>query len=757
MSEIRQLLATLKRLLKREGKTYRDVAEALGVSEPSVKRLFASGRFSLERLVQVCDYLGFTLNDLVQEAAADRHPSSGIPAKRNSLVSDAERELYRTNQMLQLVLDHIPQRIFWKDKESRFLGCNRQFAQDAGLESPDDLIGKNDYDMPWRVYAERLPRKDGSNLWVQTNKMPLLDLDGTPIGILGTFEDVTDKKMAEHFMHLQASAMESSINGIFMLRVSNRDALIEYVNGAFQHITGYTKEDAVGKSITTLGHGKQDGFAKLHSVLSQKRPYHAVTQGHRKDGTPFWNELSLTPVHDESGDVTHYVGILNDVTERVEYQKQIERQANYDALTGLPNRNLLQERVGQAMRHADRQREKVGVALIDLDHFKYLNDSHGYQFGDALLKDVAGRLQDTTRSQDTAARIGEDAFVLLLCGHRADHDIALAVERVRARIAEPVVLDGHETNITCTIGVSIYADGNYDGETLLRNADIAMYRAKEAGRNRMEVFHPDMTKKIEERLLLERAMRKALDRIEFLLQYQPQIDLHSGRIVGAEALVRWMYPGQGMIMPSRFIPIAEDSDLIVSLGDWVLRTACKQGKAWRDAGLPPIMVSVNISVRQFKQAKFVDHVIDVVRESGMDPQYLELELTESMLMTSAADLADMLDRLKNAGIKLAIDDFGTGYSSLSYLKRLPVDKLKIDQSFVRDVPRDRNDVAIVNAIIALARSMELTVLAEGVETKEQLEFLREQGCDGVQGYFFSHPVAPEAFAKLLEDDDIGRR
>jgi diguanylate cyclase (GGDEF)-like protein/PAS domain S-box-containing protein len=687
----------------------------------------------------------------------------------------AEEALHNANQMLRLILDHVPQRIFWKDLDLRYLGCNRLFAEDSGWYGPEDLIGKDDYVMSWRTRAESfrgedklvlrsgLPklnyqtsqiRADGAERWLRISKVPLHDIEGKVIGILGTYEDITEHKQAEQRLRLQASAIESSVNGIFIADAVAVNHPIEYVNPAFQTITGYSAEEVMGFGCLFLqgDDRQQEGSAALRVALAEQRACHVVLRNYRKDGSLFWNDLQIAPVRDDKGSVTHYIGILNDITERTRYLEELEHQANFDALTGLANRNLLKDRLTQAIVHADRNRLTVGVVLIDLDNFKFLNDSIGHAFGDALLNVIAGRLTALIHDEDTVARYGADEFVLVLGEYDGERSISSIVTRVLSSVAELISLQGHEVHVTCSVGISLYPQDGADSETLLRHADVAMYRAKEAGRNTFQVFRADMTQRIHERISLEQAMRNAIESDEFQLQYQPQVDLGTGRIFGAEALIRWKHPEQGMISPARFIPIAEDSDLILPIGDWVLRTACKQGKAWRDAGLRHIVISVNVSVRQFRQEGFADRVIDAVRASGLDPGCLELELTESLLMTHVDELLEVLNRLKAVGIRLAVDDFGTGYSSLNYLKRLPVDKLKIDQSFVRDIPHDQDNMAIAKAIIALARSMSLTVIAEGVETKEQLDFLRASDCDEMQGYYFSKAVDADAFAQMLAED-----
>jgi diguanylate cyclase (GGDEF)-like protein len=436
--------------------------------------------------------------------------------------------------------------------------------------------------------------------------------------------------------------------------------------------------------------------------------------------------------------------------ERKRYQEELEHQANYDTLTGLPNRNLLHDRLRQAV-FAQREAHPVAVVFLDLDHFKFVNDSLGHSLGDKLLATIAERLQSIVRDGDTVARLGGDEFVLILNDQTKGDVIFRVMQRILATISEPITIGSQELYITCSAGVSVYPQDGPDVESLLKNADVAMYRAKEHGRNNVQFYTSEMNALANERLALEHSLRKALDRNELLLHYQPKVSLATGEVVGAEALVRWQHPEWGLIAPKRFIPIAEETGLIVPIGEWVLRTACMQNQAWRAAGLPPGVVSVNVSARQFRQDRLVKTVGQILTESGMKPEHLEIELTESMVMHDAEAAIKILQGLKALGIALSVDDFGTGYSSLSYLRRLPLDTLKIDQSFVRDIADENGGDGglLAQAIISLGHSLKLKITAEGVENDAQLEFLRAHHCDEVQGYYFSKPLPAAEFAQML--------
>ena len=436
--------------------------------------------------------------------------------------------------------------------------------------------------------------------------------------------------------------------------------------------------------------------------------------------------------------------------ERKRYQLQLERQANYDALTGLPNRNLLRDRLRLAL-FGQRMPRALAVVFIDLDHFKFVNDSLGHSVGDKLLKAMAERLRLMLRDGDTVARLGGDEFVLVLNDPSSEDVIYRAMQRISVGVAEPIEIDGKELVVTCSAGISLCPQDGPDVDTLLKNADAAMYRAKERGRNNFQFFTSEMNERVNERLALEHALRRAIEQREFVLHYQQRVDLKTGAIVGAEALVRWMHPEWGLVRPARFIPLAEETGLIVPIGEFVLREACRQVRAWLDQGLDPGLVSVNLSARQFRHEALVRQVSRVLEEARLDPRHLEMELTESTVMHNVEAAVATLQGLKSLGISLSVDDFGTGYSSLAYLRNLPIDKLKIDRSFVRDIGAGTaaNEGVLAQAIISLGHNLQLQVVAEGVETDAQVRFLRKHQCDEGQGFFYGEPVEPALHAALL--------
>jgi diguanylate cyclase (GGDEF)-like protein/PAS domain S-box-containing protein len=488
-----------------------------------------------------------------------------------------------------------------------------------------------------------------------------------------------------------------------------------------------------------------DGNEKLHKENTLTQEYRIV----RPDGTVRWLDERSKVVRDATGRMLRIDGVGIDVTERKEHQARIEYLAAHDALTNLANRNLLGDRVSQAMLHAHRTERLLVLLFLDLDRFKDVNDSLGHHVGDLLLKSVAARLQKVIREADTVARQGGDEFIILLPDLQELSDVVNAVTKVIKAFSEPFAIEGHELYVTASIGATVYPNDGNDMPSLLRNADTAMYRAKEDGGNVFRFYSRDMSARALEQAELEKALRQAIDCQEFELFYQPKMDIITEQIIGAEALIRWRHADIGMIDPTRFIPIAEKIGLIMPIGNWALKTACAQNKAWQRAGLPMINIAVNLSARQFMQESLVDSVAEALRETGLDAKYLELELTESMVMNSADHFITKLQELKAMNVQLSIDDFGTGYSSLCYLKRFPLDRLKIDQSFIRDIATNPDDAAITRSIIALGRSLNLKVIAEGVETEEQLTFLRANRCDEVQGYYFSKPLSASDFFKFV--------
>jgi len=484
--------------------------------------------------------------------------------------------------------------------------------------------------------------------------------------------------------------------------------------------------------------------------LEARQPFANMEyEGFDDAGVRRWYAINGEPLFDDQGAFLGYRGTGSDITERKQAEQRVHHVAQHDALTGLPNRSLLQDRLSQAVAYANRTALPVWVMLIDLDRFKFVNDSMGHKAGDVLLMTIAARLRSALRDTDTVARLSGDEFVVILSEHPDQKLSPDIVQRVMDSVARPVMLGSHEFFVTCSVGVAVYPLHDAPADSLIEHADIAMYRAKKLGRNNFQFYTPVMNEEALERVKIESALRNALERREFVLHYQPQVHLGSGEIVGMEALIRWRHPELGMVAPNRFIGVAEETGLIVEIGAWVMRTACAQNMAWHQAGLGNLRVAVNLSARQFGDIDLVPSLEAVLADTGLAPALLEIELTESLFMSDITPAVETLHRIKALGVNLSIDDFGTGYSSLSYLSRFPIDVLKIDRSFVSDIGKDANDAAIVASIIALAHNLKLAVIAEGVETIEQLDYLRRQGCDEMQGYYFSRPLPAEEFEQLL--------
>ncbi|RJF99239.1 EAL domain-containing protein [Noviherbaspirillum saxi] len=564
-------------------------------------------------------------------------------------------------------------------------------------------------------------------------------------------EDIAARRRAEDALNLRQRAIEASANAIIITSAQAPLYPIEYVNPAFERITGFTSNDVAGRSCSLLWAGDRDqpAIQEVMGAVREQREARFTLRAYGKDGRMFWADAYMAPVREETGVVNHYVVTLNDITATKRYQAELEFQANRDTLTGLANRNLLQDRLRQASAYAARYGHPVWVLFFNLDRFKFVNDTLGHHAGDQLLKVVADRLRAAVRETDTIARLSGDEFVLVLPERTEEHLSPAVVRRIMDSVAEPIVMESYEFVMSSSVGIAVCPSDGGDAETLIKHAGIAMYRAKETGRNNFQFYTSAMNERAMERLRIESDLRNALERNEFALHYQPQLDLKTGRLIGAEALIRWHHPVLGTVPPGRFIELAEEIGLIVPIGVWVLRTACRQSMAWQRAGMGPLRIAVNLSARQFYQQDLVATIRDILAETGLEPQLLELELTESMMMNDVEVAVDILRNLKAIGVQLSIDDFGTGYSSLSYLKRFPIDLLKIDQSFVRDITLDPDDAAIVLSIISLAHSLRLQVIAEGVETEAQLAYLQRHGCDYMQGYYFSRPLPTTEFELML--------
>jgi len=569
--------------------------------------------------------------------------------------------------------------------------------------------------------------------------------------------NMIERKAVEEALFIEKERAQVTLNSIGDAVLSTDiSGNVTYLNHAAESLTGWSREEALRRPVAEVfqiidGATRQPARNPMELAVQQNKTVGLTANCIliRRDGLECAIEDSAAPIHDRRGQVTGAVIVFHDVTAARAMSFRMSHLAQHDSLTDLPNRLLLNDRLTRAIASARRNGNRLAVLFVDLDRFKDINDSLGHAIGDKLLQSVAERLVARVRNSDTVSRPGGDEFVVLLSELEHPEDAAVCAKKMLTALTAPHRIAQHDVHVTVSIGVSTYPEDGQDAETLVKSADTAMYQAKENGRNNYEFFRQDMNIRAVERQSLEGSLSRALERHEFVLHYQPKINLEKGAITGAEALIRWLHLDRGLIPPAQFVPIAEDTGLLLPIGQWVLHEACRQARAWLDAGLRPVPVAVNISAVEFRDKGFLEGVRAILKDTRLEPRYLELELTESVLMQHAESSASVLQALKTMGVQLAVDDFGTGYSSLSYLRRFPIDTLKVDRSFVRQITADADDAIIASAVISMGKSLKLRVVAEGVETREQLAFLQDQRCDEGQGYYFSRPVVAEQFAKLL--------
>lgn len=685
---------------------------------------------------------------------------------------EAERD--ELNRDFVSFLENTTDFIYFKDTDSRFRFCSQALARVTGHPSWRDLTGKHTLDVfppdtgpiyhgeEIALIRDGIPLIDktdpyydgeGRRGWINSSKWPILDESGKVTGLFGISRDITAHMRTEIDLRIAAIAFESQ-QGMLITDAGNT---ILRVNRAFTEITGYTEADAVGQTPRLLRSGRHDRdfYDSMYASLHSTGAWQGEIWNRRKNGEIYPEWMTISTVLDGEGNPSHYVASLTDITERKEAESEIRSLAFYDPLTQLPNRRLLLDRLRHTLATVARSRHHGALLFIDLDNFKTLNDTFGHDMGDRLLQQVAQRLVSCIREGDTVARLGGDEFVVLLDDlHPAAADAGtqarIVGDKILATLNTPYDLAGHEYHSTPSIGITLFADHDGESDELMKRADLALYSAKAAGRNTMRFFDPEMQAAVTARATLEKELRIALQQQDLRLYYQPQVNEH-GAIIGAEALVRWQHPRLGLVTPAHFIPLAEETHLIHPLGLWVLETACRQLRKWSaQPTRAHLVIAVNVSVRQFRQPDFVEQVAAVLERSGADPHKLKLELTESLLLDDLEDVIAKMAALRALGISFALDDFGTGYSSLAYLQRLPLDQLKIDQSFVRDLHVHPNDAVIARSIVALARNLGLSVIAEGVETHLQRNLLAGLGCPAYQGYLFSPPLTREAFESFAE-------
>lgn len=687
-------------------------------------------------------------------------------------VSEQTRELLSARSNLQATLDAIPDLLFDIDLDGVILSYHTN-QPDLLTVPPERFLGENfrRFLPPEAIDTVQQALSDAEVHGVSIGKCYSVDLPGGTI----TFElsvsrkadqhndttrflvlarNITERRLAEEELRVAATAFEAREG----MMITDPEGNIVRVNKAFSEVTGYDGDEVIGKNPRFLASGRHDKvfYQEMWRAIIADGSWRGEIWNRRSGGEIFPEWLTITAVKNEQGKTTHYVSTLTDISELKQHEERIHNLAFFDPLTHLPNRRLLQDRLEHAIATSQRQRHLGALLFIDLDDFKTLNDNRGHHIGDLLLIEVAERLRNSVREQDTVARLGGDEFIIVLEGLHIVRNEAAAharqiAEKILTNLNKVYLLEQREYFNTPSIGICLFGDVSVPIDELLKQADQAMYHAKAAGRNTLRFFDPEMQSMAAQRFALQHELREALQQQQFKLFYQPQTDT-AGQVIGAEALIRWFHPQRGMVSPLEFIPLAEDSGLIVPLGNWILETACQQIVQWsKESTTAHLSIAINVSARQFQQHNFVEQLQQILARTGADPHQLKLELTESMLVDNPEDITTKMDALKTHGIKFSLDDFGTGYSSLSYLKRLPINELKIDKSFVNDILTDPNDAAIARMIIRLAQSMELKVIAEGVETKEQRDWLEQEGCFKYQGYYFGRPMPVEKFDEYIAE------
>jgi diguanylate cyclase (GGDEF)-like protein/PAS domain S-box-containing protein len=669
---------------------------------------------------------------------------------------------------LQLFIDSMKEHIWMKDIAGRYILVNHSVELAWGrpkeqiLNRTDDEIFdaslaeafvQGDYESIVRGVQVTAAECQGLDIddrqsWLETTKVPVVSDDGILEGVIGITRNITSHKVAQEQLEMAASVFENSLEGVV---ITDAEGHIVEVHGAFTEITGFSRDEVIGKNPRIFSSGRHNKafFEHLWQSLLTHGKWHGEVWNRRKNGAIFPERLTISSMYDDDNRVRYFVAVFTDISAQKQSEKELARLVYHDPLTQLPNRMTLSAQLEQELRHAKREESELALIFIDVDLFKHINDSFGHVAGDTVLVELAKRLAVKLGSQGTLARLGSDEFVALLSHIDSRDQVSLMVSQLREVFEAPFVFQSGAIRLTASMGIALYPGDGDNGDTLLSNADAAMHRAKLNGRNNYAFYTQSLTLESIEHLKLQSALHDAIANKAFHLVYQPKVNFTSLECCGFEALLRWQDPVLGNISPAVFIPVAEKIGLIYSIGLWVLRTAALQGMRWLDAGKRFDRISVNVAGPQLQQQSFYDDVKRVLEETGLPPHHLELEVTESCMMSDPKTVIKLLKQLGELGVELSVDDFGTGYSSLNYLKRLPIHKLKIDQSFVRDIPNDSNNTAIANAVIALGHALNLIVIAEGVETEEQAEFLRNAGCDEAQGYLYSKPLLAENVAPFL--------
>lgn len=697
-----------------------------------------------------------------------------LNADRSRELERSRRALWESEQRYRSLFAYNPDAVFSLDLAGRFVTANEHCATLTG-HALEEILGSHfahfihEHDFPriqgfFEATARGEPRRYELEIPTADGQVRRLDLTNLPIvvndeirGVYGIAKDITQRSEYETRLRILERGVEASVNGVLIADARRHDLPIIYVNAAFQRMTGYRREEILGRNCRFLQGPETDREAvrRIRLRLAQHQEVHVTLCNYRKDGTPFWNDLFISPVRDEAGQVTHFVGVQHDISEHKAYEARLAYHAHHDVLTGLANRALLEDRLDHDFAVARRQGTLLAVLFMDLDEFKPINDSLGHAVGDRLLLGVARRMESAMRSADTLARFGGDEFVALLTGLQHEEQAIQVAERLLELIARPYCIDGHELYLTTSIGIAVSGEEVAKPTELIQQADMAMYRAKQQGRNAYQWFTPEITSRMGERVVLRNELQEAIEQGAFELHYQPLFD-RDGGMVGVEALLRWPHPERGYVSPGVFIPFAEETGQIMPLSRWVLRRACRDMQALVESGHDRLRVAVNLSPLQFHRSSFLATLRDTLRETGLATDRLALELTEGILMNDTQGAIETLDALHGMGIRVAIDDFGTGYSSLSYLKNLPIDTVKIDRSFVCEVTRNPRDAAIIQGIISMAHHLGLKVAAEGIEDADQHRLLVGHGCDLFQGFYLARPMPLDRLHVFIEERLAGR-
>ena len=728
-------------------------------------------------------------SDVYVESQGSIIISNGAPVAIQAIARDiterkqAEEELRRSEEKYRNIIENMQDGYFELDLAGNFTFVNDAECRNIGY-SKEELIGMNNrryqdetaaqkmYQLFSRVYKTGEPvkasdveiiRRDGTKGFNEISTSLIRDAEGKPIGFRGISRDITERKQMEENIRQSEERYRSIIEEMgewyFETDLAGN---ITFFNDILSDVLGYSQKELTGLNFRSFIKKEESEsvyriFNQVYKTGEPSKNYHY--DFFKADGTITFAEFSVFPKRDKEGKVCGFRGVGQDITERKRAEEKIQYMATHDALTGLPNRLMFSQLLNHVIQAARRYKRQFAVLFIDLDRFKTINDTLGHDAGDQLLQEIGARLKQTLRASDViarlevdegvVARLGGDEFVILIEEVNDLSQLKTVSHRILSAVIKPMIIMGEECRITASIGISIFPKDAEDEQSLMKNADIAMYFAKEEGKNNFQFYSMDIQSKLLEHLSIETNLRYALERNELSLHYQAKVNFKTNAITGVEALLRWQNPSLGSVTPTQFIPVAEETGLIISIGKWVMKTACAQNVAWQQQGLPVVCTAVNLSMRQLTDENLIDDIRTALNDSGMDPKLLELEITESMVMHNPTRMIAVLAKIKSLGVRLAIDDFGTGYSSLAQIKHFPIDTLKVDRSFIRNIPQDAEDKAITEAIIAMGKTLSLTVVAEGVETLEQMNFLKDHSCDEMQGYYFSKPVVAEQFAELL--------